>query len=93
MCHQEEQRLLRGDWTPPSYRELRFEPVEFGPVVVTGRDATPWAGCPWESRDMLAALDHPVSCVKWAGIALGSGSSIHSEQPFLVFIPHLKYPD
>lgn len=92
MCHQEEQRLPRGDWTPPSYRELRFEPVEFGPVV-TGRDATPWAGCPWESRDMLAALDRPMSSAKWAGIALGSDGSARSEQPFLVFTPRLKYSD
>lgn len=74
MYHHEEQRLPRDDWTP-SYRELRFEPVEFG-LVVTGRDATPWAGCPWESRDMLAALDHPMSCAKWAGIGLGQVTAL-----------------
>ena len=92
MCHQEEQRLPRGDWTPLFYRKLRFEPVEFG-LVVSGRDATPWAGCPQESREMLAARDHPMSCAKWAGIALGLGGSACSEQPFLVFTPYLKYSD
>lgn len=61
--------------------------------MVTGRDATPQAGCPQESRDMLAAPDHPMTWAKWAGIALGSGGSACSEQPFLVFTPRLKYPD
>lgn len=75
-----------GDWTSPSYRELKCEPGELGSVVAGG---IPHHGQGVHGRAEACWLPQTIPCavlgLPWDQV------NARSEQPFPVFILHLRY--